>query len=149
MLQWVCMHKPPSTSSHLTVGSQDKNVNRSILFFYDSIHIQLRDRIFMFRWIRINGWKSLNPCHRKCAPLCYHSFCREVCMAHVAGSGCSRLVNQSPWPLLMGNNCYTTVCPVLPHFPCFSCQTTLLACSLGVLLILPSSARHPPALPLG
>ena len=48
-----------------------------ILFFYDAIHIQLRDRIFIFRWIRINGWISLTPCYRKCAPFCYPRFCRD------------------------------------------------------------------------
>lgn len=48
--------------------------SEQILFFYDSIHIQLKDRVFIFRWIRINGWLSLTPCHRKCAPFCYPSF---------------------------------------------------------------------------
>lgn len=48
--------------------------SEQILFFYDSIDIQLRVRIFIFRWIRIKGRLNPTPCHRKCAPFCYPSF---------------------------------------------------------------------------
>lgn len=48
--------------------------SEQILFFYDSIDIQLSVRIFIFRWITINGWLNPTPCHRKCAPFCYPSF---------------------------------------------------------------------------